>query len=324
MRTLRIVIGVAVLVPATLAAQTRGFLVRLGVDTFAVEQFTRQGSRVIGEVVRHTPSTTVLKYALAFNADGTVASYEEGIFLADGSPAPPTPDGVSQARMTMTFTGDSVIREWTRNGQPLVMHNAAPRGTLPAVGGTSPYWQELALEAAKRGGGREFLFYNFSPSLEQPNTIEFHAIGVDSAELVPGGFRRGYKIAPDGHLLRGDATLTTVKIVMTPIRDANIAEIARAWATGDAAGKGLGVPSTRDTVNAVVGDAHVWIDYGRPAKRGRQWGTMYDATKDVVRIPVTRQQMKPPSEERFRVEIQGDALRMLWDDRGYSVPIKAK
>lgn len=370
---------------APVGAQTRGFIARLGVDTFAVERFTRQGNRVVGDVVRHTPSTTVLRYTLTFNPDETVASYEEGVFLADGSPAPTLADGISPARMTMTFTGDSVVREWTRNGQPLVKRTVAPRWTIPAVGGTSPYWQELAINSVKRSGRSELLFYNFQLALDQPNTIEFHAIGADSAELVPGGFRRGYKLDRNGHLLRGDATLTTVKLVMTPIRDANIAQIATAWAAKDAAGLGLGVPSTRDTVTATVGAANIAIDYGRPAKRGRaiwgalvpfdtvwrfganaaaqlktdrdldiggatvpagnyslwllpsagqsylivntatqQWGTQYDATKDLVRIPVSKHVGAPRGEERFRVLVQGDKLLMLWDDGGYEVSIRAK
>jgi DUF2911 family protein len=371
--------------PAALIAQTRGFVARLGVDTFAVERLTRHGDRVDGEVVRHTPSTTVLRYAVRFNPDGTVASYEEGIFLADGSPAPPAPDGTSQARMTMTFTGDSVIREWTRGGQPVVLHNAAPKWTLPAVGGTSPYWQELAVDAVKRSGQSDLLFYTTSPSQQQPNAIPLRVIGADSAELIPGGFRRGYRLDRNGHLLRGDASLTTVKLVMTPIRDANIAAIARAWAARDAAGAGMGVPSTRDTVRAVVGGANVSIDYGRPAKRGReiwgklvpfdtvwrfganaaaqlttdhdleinaaivpagsysiwllpsagqsylivnsqtgQWGTMYDSSKDLVRIPVSRHVVAGPREERFRVTIEAGRLLMVWDDGGFEVPLGAK
>ena len=384
-RILNSLLAVLAAAPASLPAQTRGFLVRLGVDTFAVERLTRRGNRVDGEVVRHTPSTTVLRYALRFNPDGTVASYEEGIFLADGSPAPPASDGTSQARMTMTFTGDSVIREWTRGGQPVVVRNAAPKWTLPAVGGTSPYWQELAIDAVKRSGQSDLRFYTVSPQQQAPNVIPARIIGADSAELIPGGFRRGYRLGRDGHLLRGDASLTTVKLLMTPIRDANIAAIARAWAAKDAAGAGMGVASTRDTVRAAIGLANVSIDYGRPARRGRQiwgklvpfdtvwrfganaaaqlttdhdleiggaalpagsyslwllpsagqsylivnaqtgqWGTMYDSSKDVVRIPVSRHVVAGSREERFRVSIDAGKLLMVWDDGGYEVPLTGR
>jgi hypothetical protein len=41
------------------------------------------------------------------------------------------------------------------------------------------------------------------------------------------------------------------------------------WALADEAGAQLGQASSRDTLNATIGRAHVWIDYGRPMLRGR-------------------------------------------------------
>jgi hypothetical protein len=61
-------------------------------------------------VVRHTPSTAAPRGSPTLNAGGTVASYEQGAFLASGAPAPDGPDGVAQACMTMTFVGDAVVR----------------------------------------------------------------------------------------------------------------------------------------------------------------------------------------------------------------------
>lgn len=263
-------------IPGTLAAQTRTFLVRLGVDTFAVERVTRVGDTARGEVVRHTPSTTVLKYALTFDANGKVASYEEGIYLADGTAAPANAQGVSQTGMKMRFAGDSVIREVTQNGQRVVKHNAAPGVTLPAGGGTSPYWQELVVQAAKRAGATNFGFYGFALGQDSPNVLPIRIIGSDSAEvLFPQGFRRGYKFDRNGQLLHGDASQTTVRLEITPVHDADIAAIARAWASNDATGQAMGVPSTRDSAVAKIGDATVSIDYGRPAKRGRViWGKL--------------------------------------------------
>jgi hypothetical protein len=373
------------LIPSTLAAQTRGFLVRLGADTLSVERFTRTGERVDGTVVRHTPSTTVLKYSMILNDDGTVWSYEEGVFLADGSPAPNARDGVGQKKKTMTFVGDSVIREVSQNGNRLVKRNGAPTGTLPAVGGMSPYWQELAVARARRDGATSLGFYTFALDQDSAFKVELRPIGTDSAELVAGGFRRGYRLDGDGHLLRGDGSATTVKVVITPIPDADVAAIAEAWAARDAAGLGMGVPSTRDTVNAKVGDATVWIDYGRPARRGReiwgklvpfdtvwrfganaaaqlrtsedldvggttvpagyyslwlwpsagqsylivnsqtqQWGTQYDPSKDLVRIPIQKHTGAPAGEDRFRVRVEGDRLLMLWDDGGYEVELRRR
>ncbi len=259
---------VLVSLPAPAHAQTRGFIVRLGADTFAVERFTRNGNSVNGAVVRHTPVTTILRYSITFNRDSSIANYRESIVNPDGN--------VVQPELSMTFAGDSVTREVIENGQRVLKRNAAPGVTMPAVGGTSPYWQELAVQAIRRTGANQFGFYGFGPAQNSPNTFETKIVGTDSAEIIFNqGFHRGFKLNRRGELIHGDATNTTVRLQLTPIRDADIAAIARKWAANDAAGKGMGTPSTRDTVRATLGAANVAIDYGRPAKRGRViWGKL--------------------------------------------------
>ena len=49
----------------------------------------------------------------------------------------------------------------------------------------------------------------------------------------------------------------------------DLAALARAWAQREQSGAFAGPASTRDTVQATVGTARLWIDYGRPALRGR-------------------------------------------------------
>lgn len=276
MRLIRAIAALSVLLPSATLAQTRGFLVRLGVDTFAVERFTRVGNTVEGAVARHTPTATVLRYTLVFNPDSSIASYQEGIYNPDGSPAASGPQGVAQTGMKMTFVHDSVIREVVQNGQPVSRRDAAPAVTLPAVGGTSPYWQELALQAVKRHGAAQFGFYGFALAQNAPTVFSVRLVGSDSADvLFPQGFHRGYKMNRSGQLVHGDATNTTVRLQMTPIRDADIDGIARAWAVKEAAGHGMALASPRDSVGATIGDATVTIDYGRPSKRGRKiWGAL--------------------------------------------------
>lgn len=270
----RALLSMCGLIPSALSAQTRGFVVRLGIDTFAVERIPRVGNTVEGAVARHTPTATVLRYALVFNPDSSIASYTEGIYTPDGSPVPPTTQGIAQTGMKMSFARDSVVREVMQNGQPVVRRDPAPGVMLPAVGGTSPYWQELAIQAAKRHGAAQFGFIGFTPLQSGPAVFAIRLIGGDSAEvLFPQGFHRGYKMDPAGRLSHGDATNTTVRLQMTPIRDADVDAIARAWAAKEAVGQGMGPPSPRDSVSAQVGNATVSIDYGRPSKRGRKiWG----------------------------------------------------
>ncbi len=55
-----------------------------------------------------------------------------------------------------------------------------------------------------------------------------------------------------------------------------------------------------------------------------QWGTAYDATKDLLRIPMTLRADLPTMEERFTIKVEGGELVLLWDRAGYSTSIKAK
>ena len=373
MRTSLVVLAGALL-PITAAAQSGAFVVRLGADTIAVEQYQRSGNHVEGTVLRRSPQTTLVKYTITLNDDGTVARYEQSTVRADGTPAPnaPTP-------LVMTFTGDSVLRQVVQNGQPVTLRSAAPKGTLPQIG-LSWLASEMLVRAAK-GTGAAYAI-GFAPQQAAPGKIEVRFVGSDSAEIVQAGFRTGVKLDEKGRVIRGDGSLTTQKFIATPRPSIDIAAIAAAWGAKDAGGAAMGVASPRDTLNAIAGGATIWIDYGRPAKRGReiwgklvpydttwrfganaatqfktdkdvvlggvtvpagmytlwlyptakdawlivnkqtgQWGTAYDATQDLVKIPLTPHMALKEPEERFRLFVQGDQLMMHWDRGGYGVTI---
>lgn len=260
------------MLPVLAAAQTGGFVTMLGKDTISVERYERSANRIDGQVVRRSPQTTVLRYSLTFNADGSVASFEQSVMRPDGSAAPNT------APQRMTFTADSVLRQVVQNGQPTTLRSAAPQGTLPGIGG-STLATELTLATARRLGAVYLI--GFAAQQAAPNKQDVRFFGSDSAEVVAGGFRTGYKLGPNGQVLRSDGSLTTQKFITTPAPSINIGTVASAWAARDAAGQALGAASTRDTLRATVGSTTVTIDYGRPAARGREiWGRLvpYDTT----------------------------------------------
>jgi hypothetical protein len=51
---------------------------------------------------------------------------------------------------------------------------------------------------------------------------------------------------------------------------------------------------------------------------------MYDASRDIARIPLEKHMSLPEAaaEERFRVFVAGDVLMMHWDRGGYGVKIR--
>ena len=260
---------VVLAVPAL--SQTRGFLVRLGADTITVERFTKTGDKIEGTRVGHSPMTTVLKYTITLNADGSVASYQQSQTRGDGSAMPN-----ASAMQKMTFGGDSVTRVVTAaDGQTTTRRTAVPKGTLPAIGGSWLFY-ELALQQARRdgSGGYQTIGFGAQQNAASPK-IDVRFYGTDSAETVQLGFRTGFRLDRNGRITRGDGSLSTQKYLATPARDIDVTALAGAWAARDAAGQAMGVASIRDTVSANVGGANVWIDYGRPAMRGREiWGKL--------------------------------------------------
>ena len=60
--------------PLALGAQTRVFITKLGSDTFALERVVRNGDKIDGMIVRHLPATSMTKYSLTLNKNGSVAS----------------------------------------------------------------------------------------------------------------------------------------------------------------------------------------------------------------------------------------------------------
>lgn len=265
--------AVAFIVPLAARAQSGGFLIMLGADTIAIERFERNPNKIEGSLLRRIPQTYIIKYVVGLNPDGTVASYSQEQVMPDGSPRPNAPRGLK-----MTFTSDSVVRTVMRNSQPTVLRSAAPRGTLPGMG-ASWLGLQLQIDAARKGG--EVNTIGFSPTQDAPAKATVRLIGKDSAEIVTLGFRTGVRLDKNGQIVRGDGTLTTEKVIVTPLKNPDIAAYATAWGAKDASGKAMGVASPRDTVLATVGTANIWIDYGRPARRGREiWGKLvpYDTT----------------------------------------------
>lgn len=364
-------------VPSPTHAQSGAFIVRLGADTVVVESYATSGDQITGTLVRRTPITTVTKYTITLGAGRMVTGYEQQTFLPNGTPSPNAP-----AKLSMSFTGDSVVRHVMQNGQPVTLRAAAPKGTLPSIGASWAAYQ-MQIHTAKRDGAVYTI--GFSPQQAAPTKLDVRLIGADSAEVVTQGFRTGFRLDQSMHIARGDGSLTTQKFIVTPVQSVDANAIAMAWGAKEAAGAGLGAASTRDTLNAVVGGANIWIDYGRPAKRGReiwgklvpndttwrfganaatqfktdkdveiggvtvpagfyslwlypsagksylivntqtgQWGTAYDASKDLVKIPVEAHMALSTSEERFRIFLAGDKLMMHWDKGGYGTTIRAK
>jgi hypothetical protein len=156
---------------------------------------------------------------------------------------------------------------------------------------------------------------------------------ADSAALSVGGASVGVRYsrpAKRGRVVFGDSGLA-----MEPY--------GKVWRTG--ANEATRFTTDRDLL---IGDATVpagtytlWTHLDRagwklivnkqilrPDGSGRPlWGTMYDATQDLVKVPMTMSRLASPLEQmRIALEPQGAGavLRVQWDTTQASVPLRAK
>jgi hypothetical protein len=99
-------------------------------------------------------------------------------------------------------------------------------------------------------------------------------LGKDSVDINVGA--PGYaKVDASGRLLALSARASTVKTETVRVRSLDFDGVLKGWVEAEGRGELPGAISARDTVRATLGSAQLWIDYGRPAKRGRAiFGTL--------------------------------------------------
>lgn len=370
------------------AQAARGaFIARLGNDTVHIEHFERNGNTISGTVLQRTPTFRTIRWTMTLDGSGNPAHYEARAADASGEPL------LNGVTGTMEFARDTIVRTAYRNGQPETSRVFAPNGAVPAPG--LPYvgvtflayeWGFGALRRRLVTGGDTAL-YQLSLVVAQaaPSKARAWVVGRDSAELSYFGVAKsGYRFDDSGRLVSADWTGTTYRYRIARLADADIDQVARAWADAERAKRGFGALSPRDSTKATLGSAHLTIDYSRPAMRGRRiwgdvvpwdavwrlgadmathfttdvdlmiggtavpagrytlwmypsetapalivsravnvFGTNYDPSKDLARIPLTRKNGVEPA-ERLTLAVVDDALAIQWADVMWTVPVTVK
>lgn len=256
--------------PAALAAQrpdSAAFVTRLGDDTLAIERFVRTGRWVDADVVLRVPTTLRTRYRLELAPNGELARLEAT--TAD----PRAGSGTPVRREVITRAGDSLRIETTTDGPARTRTVAAPGATLPFI--DMVHWPyEIALVRAKGAGG----LTRTQPLLTGGRVSEFAlaAVGADSVTITHP-FRGTMRARVDamGRLLGLDAAGTTRKLVLERRPWMDVDALVSRWAELDASGRSLGALSGRGGDTVRVGAATLSVDFGRPAKRGREiWGEL--------------------------------------------------
>ena len=292
-------------VAAPLAAQNSApayIVTRLGVDTVAIERYTRTNDKLEGDLVLRHPRVRTLHYVADLSPQGQITTLTTSIRRPGADPnAPP-------AIQSVTRFGDTVaVIEVTRNGQAdtAASGRKSYRGwAAPMIGyePTSYGIYEQLLSAAKLG--RDSVAYALIAQGGGPApSIILRRRGADSVSFNSTFFPGWIEVArvdSRGRIIGIDASATTVKTVAQRVSNIDFDNLVKSWAAIEVARGGtMGQMSPPDTVRTNVAGANLAIAYSRPLKRGRAifgnivpWNqvwrtganaaTMFSTDKDLV------------------------------------------
>lgn len=252
-------------------ASTRAtYLLRLGNDTLAVDQFTMTGDRIEGTLVTHLPRTVVTRYAITRDPlTARPSRIEYSSRLPDGSLLPGGAQG-GLRQVTITFSGDSAVAHAHRD--TLVVTRVAAVNAFPYVNYAIASFQ--APISALRAARVDSASYAIYTGGRATTPMFVRRAGPNQYRVGIGGYT--YVVTTDaaGIVQSVDGSGTTQQFVATREGGAvDVTALAQGWGARDRASRGPTTLSVRDTVRATIGDAELWVDYGRPLTRGRRvWG----------------------------------------------------
>ncbi|MFI5256059.1 MAG: DUF2911 domain-containing protein [Gemmatimonadales bacterium] len=250
---------------ASSPAGATSLIVRLGNDTLALERYTRTATRMEGVLLQRSPFTTLSHYHIEMGPGNVPTRAEYTLRRGDGSPI----TGAMQS-LSVRYGIDSVTFTAHRASGDSSRTAAASGVLLPYVNGSYGLF-ELAI-ARLRSMGRDSIQFGIVPlnfNVRGSTPLAVKLTSGDAARIDWFGYPLFARFDSRARLLGLDGTQSTIKVRVDRVAAANLDSIGAAWTARDQASGPTGQVSTRDTARATIGAAHVWIDYGRPALRGR-------------------------------------------------------
>ncbi len=250
-------------VGAARAADSGSFVVTLGSDTTSVERYERTATRVDVQQVGRAPR--VLRRHFTYE-------FEKGAFT--GLRMVVTPPGSETPTQTIDATvGPDSLRMKVQSGKAPVQNvNVAWAPGTVVIASSSPWTgyegQIMKLVQSKKDSLRSPLYFLGAGSL---NSLLVSKLGRDSV-MITNDHADEYHVRIDktGRILGVLPVAGTAKFAATRVANLDLDAMAAAFAAREQSGVGLGTLSPRDTVRAEnIAGASLWVDYGRPGKRGR-------------------------------------------------------
>jgi len=267
-----------------------GFVTQLGVDTIAIERYTRTADRLDGDVALRSPSVRVIHYSAALDRSGKIQSLVTEI-RRPGAPA------TAPAMMSRTITfGPETVVETTRNGRRDTTSGARRyEGVgVPTLPSEPPsyglYEQIIAANLTTTGTARLTQIGGPGP---QTAPLALSWRGPDSVQIASGFFppTPWLEIAAvsNGRIVGVNAMGTTIKTIAHRDDNLDFNGVLAGWAAREASAGPMGPASTLDTTRASIAGANLEVVYSRPAKRGRvifgnvvPWGEVWRTGADAA------------------------------------------
>jgi hypothetical protein len=252
--------------------QRAAFVTTLGRDTVVVESYTRTDKHLDGYIVVRVPGTVLCHYAVDLAKDGSVTHTDLDI-------KPLSAPEVHGGRVTLDFSNGEVhITMDTPSGSQSATHDFKPGGFpffMTGFGSSYGLYSSLGmyqlflprvLSAAKdttsvqsidiasgRPVTRQFVRHS-------PTQVDVDYFGIGWTQLT---------LDASGQITSANADRTTEKVQSQRTDYIDVERLAKTFAAGDRAGKGLGVASPNKVAKGSIGGTPVTVTFGSPQKRGR-------------------------------------------------------
>ncbi len=242
--------------------ETAGFIIRLGSDTLAVEQYHRTSTALESQLAVRVPFARLVHFIAALDSTGRMTRF-------DLTTHPLTHSAGHPDQGTIIFRGDSADLALTVDDSTRNLRIAARPGAVALSAFSAALIEQAILQAhrAKRDSV-EFDWLALGSPQASPSYVSRR--GKDSVAVGLFGDPLLVRVDRRGRLLGLDGRLTTQKVMVTRTREVNVGAFATEIAQVETARGPAGQLSPHDTVRAQVGSAHVTLDYSRPKRRGRE------------------------------------------------------
>ena len=275
MRTM--IVSLAALAAAHVVTSTKSddrgsFISTLGRDTVTVESVTLSGNRVTGDIVVRVPNTVRLHYDVELRPDGSVARS-----TLDTDPM--GAKNMASRRLVLDFDADSMHATIDSAGQRRKVARAMQKGVVPTfmTGFGSSYGLYSSI------GLYEAFLQRRKPSLSDTLTVAAVDIATGAVSKRKFVARSATDVDVDyfgilwthltvdanGRITAADARETTEQLETHRTELVDAGAMAKAFASRDQSGKGLGVASPNQIEKGTIGGQPIVVTYGSPRRRGR-------------------------------------------------------